>query len=198
MLRNQLSNMIIEAIDLGKKYGKNWIFRHLNFRIEPGSKIAITGKNGSGKSTLLQIISGYLTPSQGKVSYDDQDDPESCNIAYVGPYLELVEEFTLLEFLVFHSKFRVPNVQFEEMAQKASLPLDQLIGDFSTGMKQRVKLMTAFFFENDLIFFDEPTSNLDDEGFQWWNEELEKLSSTVLIASNQISEIKTCEKSISL
>jgi len=189
----------IKAEDIGKKYGKNWIFRHLNFEIKFGSKIAITGSNGSGKSTLLQIIGSYLTPSRGKIFYGNIDSSENANVTFVSPYSELIEEFTLYEFLRFHSNFRSPTLPFEEMAKKASLPLNQSIGDFSTGMKQRVKLLTAFFFENNLILFDEPTSNLDDEGFHWWEAETSQIvGKTVIIASNQKSEIDLCQQSIDL
>jgi len=189
----------IKAEDIGKKYGRNWVFRHLNFEIKFGSKVAITGSNGSGKSTLLQIIGGYLTPSRGKVSYDSIESLENSNVVFVSPYSELIEEFTLREFLSFHSNFRSPTLPFEEMAKRASLPIHQSIGDFSTGMKQRVKLLTAFFFENELILFDEPTSNLDEEGFHWWKVETNQISNrTVIIASNQKDEINLCQQSIDL
>lgn len=191
--------MNIIAEDIGKKYGKNWVFRHLNFEIEPGAKVAITGKNGSGKSTLLQIISGYLTPSHGIIKYEESESNEDLKIAFIGPYSELIEEFSLEEFLKFHSQFRNPLVSIKEMAERATLPLNKPISDFSTGMKQRVKLITAFFFENELIFFDEPTSNLDEEGFDWWKKEVSrKTDQTIILASNQSSEIEICSKSINL
>ena len=84
------------------------------------------------------------------------------------------------------------------MAERASLPLKKPISDFSTGMKQRAKLITAFFFENDLIFMDEPTSNLDEEGFLWWKEETMSLTKTILIASNDSREIDLCESKVEL
>ncbi len=184
--------------DLGKKFGKHWIFRHLDFEIETGSKTAIVGNNGSGKSTLLQIISGYLSPSEGKVSTDPTSLDE-LRIAYVGPYTEVIEEFRLEELLKFHAKFRTPNLSFEEMADRSSLPLSKDISEFSTGMKQRTQLALAFYYENDVILLDEPTSNLDEQGFQWWKKEIHlKTSEVVVIASNQREEIKECETTINL
>ena len=191
--------MKIVAEDVGKKFGKNWIFRHLNFEIEPGSCVAITGKNGSGKSTLLQLIGGYLSPSQGRCRYGAHDTLDLVSVAFVGPYTDLIEEFTLMEFLHFHAQFRNPKVPFQEMADRASLPLNKFIGDFSTGMKQRVKLITAFFFDNEIVFFDEPTANLDEEGSKWWAKEiLEIRSKIVVIASNQAHEISQCTSAINL
>lgn len=190
--------MNITGSDIGKKYGKNWIFRHLNFEIKEGTITAITGKNGSGKSTLLQIISGYLTPSNGKIVFEPSSI-EDTNICLLGPYTELIEEFTLEEFLAFHSKFREPLIDIKDMARKASLPLNKFIADFSTGMKQRVKLITAFFYENDLLLLDEPTSNLDEEGFDWWKNEIsQKTKETIVIASNQSNEIALGKNSINL
>lgn len=190
--------MNISAKDIGKKYGRNWIFRHLNFEIKEGTKTAITGKNGSGKSTLLQVISGYLTPSHGSIQFQSELAQEP-NITFLGPYSELIEEFTLAEFLKFHAQFRKPQVPFVEMADRASLPLKKFIGDFSTGMKQRAKLITAFFYENDFILLDEPTANLDEEGFTWWKEELlKKTEEAIVIASNQQNEIVICQKTINL
>ncbi len=194
------SSMIIAGEDIGKKFGKTWIFRHLDFQIKSGEPTVITGRNGAGKSTLLQIIAGYITPSHGKIVADGINMDESKHKSvFVGPYSEIIEEFTLQEFLTFHEKFRTPVCSIQEMADSASLPLNKMIGDFSTGMKQRTQLITAFFFENDAIFMDEPTSNLDDEGFSWWEKELKKLNSPlILLASNDKREIKCCVNDLNL
>ncbi len=192
--------MTIKGIDIGKKFGKNWVFRNLNFEVKADCMTAIVGKNGAGKSTLLQIISGYLTPSEGSVQIDNTSLEEAeIGITLIGPYTETVEEFTLREFLDFHQKFKQATISVDEMAQRASLPLDKQILDFSTGMKQRTKLITAFYFENDLILMDEPTSNLDEEGFQWWKNSLEFIENKlVVIASNDQKEIETCSNRLSL
>ncbi|MEM6734977.1 MAG: ATP-binding cassette domain-containing protein [Bacteroidota bacterium] len=191
--------MNIKAQDIGKKFGKTWIFRNLDFEIKSGEKVAITGKNGSGKSTLLQIISGYLTPSTGRISYGENETFESINATFIGPYMEIIEEFTLMELLQFHSRFKEPLIPLEEMSNRASIPLRKRISDFSTGMKQRAKLITAFFFESKLIFMDEPTSNLDAEGYDWWKKEINLISEkTTIIASNQKNEISISSHIINL
>jgi len=190
---------MLQANNIGKKYGKSWIFRKLSFDIKLDSTFGLTGKNGSGKSTLLQILSGYLTPTEGETYLNESKiDVEDLNAAYIGPYTEIIEEFTLKELLDFHSEFKTPNLSIEEMADRASLPLSKPISDFSTGMKQRTKLITAFFFEHDIIFMDEPASNLDYEGFQWWRTETTNLTKTILIASNDAREIELCESKVDL
>jgi len=191
--------MTISVQDIGKKYGRNWIFRHLSFEVEAGDQFALTGKNGSGKSTLLQIMAGYLTPSEGLVSVNDKKIEESFEISFIGPYTEIIEEFTLQEFLTFHANFKKPIISIQHMAERASLPLNRSIIEFSTGMKQRAKLITSFFFENDFIFMDEPTANLDKDGFRWWKAEIDHLKNkTILLASNIEGEKEIFEKSVSL
>ena len=191
--------MKIIGKNIGKKYGKNWVFRELNFQLEGQSKVAIIGKNGVGKSTLLQIISGYLTPTEGTIEMDRiKKGADQLTTIFIGPYTEIIEELTLGELLRFHCNFKNAKIDMKEMAERASLPLNKFISDFSTGMKQRVKLIIAFYFDNDLIFMDEPTSNLDQEGFDWWKSELLKMSNTILIASNDKEEISLCEQMIEL
>jgi ABC-type multidrug transport system ATPase subunit len=184
--------MEINGESLGKKFGKNWVFRNLNISIKKDDFIALKGPNGSGKSTLLQILSGYLSPSEGSVEYDGRplDTDNFKRINFTGPYIELPEEMTFDEFLMFHSTFRKKNLTNQEIADKAQLPLDKRILEFSTGMKQRVQLSTAFYFENEVIFMDEPTANLDEQGFEWWKEEMKsKIDVPIVLASNQQKEL---------
>ncbi|WP_420318385.1 ABC transporter ATP-binding protein [Ekhidna sp.] len=192
--------MILKGENIGKKFGRNWIFRDLNFQLNVGERIAIVGKNGAGKSTLLQIMAGFLTPSKGTVLVDEQSiDDSDIQISFIGPYTEIIEEFTLNEFLTFHNGFKKNIVSIEEMADSASLPLDKAISEFSTGMKQRTKLLTCFYFKNDIIFMDEPTSNLDEEGVRWWENGLSSLKNQlIIIASNDLHEISMCDKKINL
>lgn len=193
--------MEISVQGISKRFGKNWIFKDKNFTFSEGDRVAITGSNGSGKSTLLQILSGYLTPTRGAVFLNEKPiNEEDPKIGFVGPYMEIIEELTLHEFLTFHSTFKTARITFEEMAEKASLPLDRPISEFSTGMKQRTKLISIFYFENDLIFMDEPTSNLDSEGSEWWLKEVSELENKCIlfVASNQKWEIDACNKLINL
>jgi len=185
--------MTINAENIGKKFGKNWIFRDLDIEVSTGDFIALTGPNGSGKSTLLQILSGYLSPSEGTLLHDGENpDPDKFKlISFSSPYIEVPEEMTFEEFLQFHSTFRVQKMSTAEICQKSQLPRDKQIADFSTGMKQRVQLCTAFYFQNNAIFMDEPTSNLDEQGFDWWKKELDERDKNVplILASNQQREI---------
>src|SRR5688572_3710780 len=96
--------MKISLQNLGKRFNREWIFRHLNYQFISGRSYAITGPNGSGKSTLLQLISGASLVSEGSVSYEEIK-PEDIyrHVSISAPYLQLVEEMTLYELLNFHS-----------------------------------------------------------------------------------------------
>lgn len=193
--------MEITGKNLGKKFGRNWAFRNMDVHIYKDSSVAITGSNGSGKSTLLKILSGFLTPSEGEVNHNGiklgAEDHSLLN--FTAPYIELPEEMTFDEFLQFHSTFRCKLHSNDEIAKDASLPLHKRIGEFSTGMKQRVQLSTAFHFKNSALLMDEPTSNLDSQGFEWWKDSLACTPNfPVVLASNLEAEISVCDHIISL
>lgn len=194
--------MNISATGLGKKYNRQWIFRELNLEGTNGELIAITGHNGSGKSTLLKILSGFIAPSKGKIAYKQPSDDIQLHFSFVAPYLNLMEEFTLLEHLQFHEKFKKPTISFEEMIEKSGLTnaKNKLVKDFSSGMKQRLRLILAFFFEASVVFLDEPTSNLDQSGVDWYLSLLTNRSQNQLffVASNQPNEYHGANQIISI
>jgi len=184
---------------LGKRFNREWIFRNLSFEFSPGNTYAITGPNGSGKSTLLQVLWGQMPQSTGTIDYTDAGKsipPEEIysRLSIATPYLDLIEEFTLEEQIRFHFKLKPSRsgISVSEMMERMYLTnaSNKFIGNFSSGMRQRVKLALAFFTEADMIFLDEPGTNLDHRAFEWYLTELNALpvTATVFIASNQPSE----------
>lgn len=191
--------MRIVAEKLGKRFNREWIFRNLDFTFESGNTYAITGANGSGKSTLLQILWGQLPQSIGAVTYQSntKEIPITEIFQYVSmatPYMDLIDEFTLTEMVKFHFKFKKVrgNHSIDELVKLMELThaQDKLISNFSSGMKQRLKLALAFYSDTPLIFLDEPSTNLDKKSTQWYLENLSSLpkESLVFIASNQEHE----------
>ena len=197
--RNSDLNLVITVRGLGKRFNREWIFRNLDYTFQSGNIYAVTGPNGSGKSTLLQVLWGQLPQSKGelKYSYASREIPIDeifRHLTVATPYLDLIEEFTLSEHLRFHFKLKSSRNQMEEEEILDRLRLmhakDKPIANFSSGMKQRVKLGLAFFTKADLIFLDEPTTNLDQEATAWYHEHLQQLppGCAIFIASNQSSE----------
>ena len=198
------------ASDVGKKYRREWVFRHLDLNLtsQPsptGMAINYTfvGPNGSGKSTLLQLLSGALPTTEGTLTYVlngktvDSDD-WFRQVVIAAPYLELIEELTLSEMLTFHRQFKPfkENMPNEEAADRMLLrpAMHKEIKFFSSGMKQRVKLGLAFFSDVPLIILDEPTSNLDRQGTAWYHEQVRLLrpDQLLLIGSNDPAEYDFC------
>ena len=191
--------LIITVEDLSKRFNREWIFRHLNFEFHSGKTYAITGPNGSGKSTLLQVVWGQVPPTSGNIRYkkglsEISVDEIYRHIAIATPYMDLIDEFTLVEMLKFHFKLKklragvdldeLPGMMYLEDAREKQLM------NFSSGMKQRLKLAMAFYTDADMYFLDEPGTNLDRRAFGWYRSELEKLPDTriVFIASNNPEE----------
>jgi ABC-type multidrug transport system ATPase subunit len=197
--KNSDLNLVITVSGLGKRFNREWIFRNLDYTFQSGNIYAVTGPNGSGKSTLLQVLWGQLPQSKGELNYcyDNREIPVDeifKHLTVATPYLDLIEEFTLSEHLRFHFKLKPSRNQMEEEEILDRLRLmharDKPIANFSSGMKQRVKLGLAFFTKADLIFLDEPTTNLDQEATAWYHEQLQSLpqNCTIFIASNQTTE----------
>lgn len=193
---------------VSKKFQRNWIFRNITYTIEEGDCIAITGHNGSGKSTLLKIISTFIDPTTGRVTFIDNEENRireedvAMRISYAAPYVNLIEELTLKEKLEFHSAFKKNLLDLKDIARKAGLAAswNKPINVFSSGMKQRLKLALGFYFSSDILFLDEPTSNMDDEGVSWFKSELKGQigRKIILIASNQRYEYELAQREIKL
>ena len=200
--------MKIELQEIGRRYNQNWIFRNFNGRFESNTRYAILGSNGSGKSTFLKVLSGALTPSEGKIRFhakaEEIDiDKAYTQVSYAAPYIELLEEFTLDEMMDFHFRFKKMQYRFskEEILSFIGLKNARFreLRYFSSGMKQRVKLALACFADSPLVLLDEPASNLDSEGEQWYLDLVEKTweeNRILVVASNRKEEYGFCTQHI--
>lgn len=199
--------MQIKLTNTGKRYNREWIFRHFEHEFFAGKKYAITGSNGSGKSTLLQVIAGSLTHNEGTVEILFNGKPvaeENCfkYIAVAVPYLELIEEMTANEFLIFHHQFKTLVCSKEEILSVINLEkaANKQIRYYSSGMKQRLKLAQAFFCTTPVLLLDEPTTNLDADGIALYHKLITDYTSDklVIISSNDLQEYRFCEEVVSI
>ena len=200
----------IELKETGKKFNREWIFQSLSHQFKSGSKTVILGSNGSGKSTLLQVIASYLIPDKGSVSYYTdkelikQDDIRRF-ISIASPYLQLTEEFTLNDIIDHYRVFKPLLINESNKSIAAHFQLEQVlhkqIRHYSSGMKQRVKLGLAIASESPVLFLDEPLSNLDTNGLNWYQNMLSEftLHKTLIVCSNAIKEeYALCDNTINL
>ena len=200
--------MHITLNNVGKRFNREWIFRHCSYQFEPGRSYAITGSNGSGKSTLLQVVSGSLTHNEGTVTIkNSRQQPITSellytNIAIAAPYLELIEEMTAKEMLDFHARFKplINTVSIEEILKTVGLQtaVNKQIRYYSSGMKQRLKLAQAFFSNTPILLLDEPTTNLDADGTALYHHLISNYTKgkLVIISSNDKQEYEFCEEVI--
>ncbi|MEJ2883956.1 ABC transporter ATP-binding protein [Pedobacter sp. GR22-6] len=194
--------MTIKLDDIGRRFNQEWIFRGLNYQFESGGKYAVLGPNGSGKSTLLSVILGNLTPSAGHINYQlDKEVPVEQiykHVSFAAPYLDLIEEFTLQETIDFHFQFKqlYPGLSKRDVLAQLGLGSseDKPLKYFSSGMKQRTKLVLACCTADPLLLLDEPGSNLDAQGLAWYQELIAAFSEkkTVIVGSNQEFEYSFC------
>jgi ABC-type multidrug transport system ATPase subunit len=186
--------MKITLIDAGKRFNRDWIFRHLSYEFIPGNQYAIIGPNGSGKSTLLQSIAGAIAISEGAIHYAASAAPALAGpasssalmasspsspvrvphdqayrfLSLAAPYLSPIEEMTVTEFLDFHKIFKpfLPGLTTSDIIRTVGLEsaAHKQIRYYSSGMRQRVRLAQAFFSDTPVILLDEPCTNLDTDG----------------------------------
>ena len=211
--------MKISLTNAGKRFNRDWIFRNFTQEFTSGIAYAITGPNGSGKSTLLQVIGGAMMMSEGaaqytignresaignKTSQDVHVDKAFQYISIAAPYLELIEEMTLQEFLQFHSQFKpfLPGFHIKEIIAEIGLQAatHKQIRFYSSGMKQRVKLAQAIFSNVACILLDEPCTNLDAAGFALYHQLINKYCNDrlIIVSSNDEQEYSFCTEKISI
>lgn len=200
-------NIILQNI--GRRFNREWIFRGIDYAFENAGKYAVLGANGSGKSTLLQVLNGSLGPSEGTIQYFDSGKEIEAgdvfnSLSLAAPYLEVIEDFSLNEMIDFHFKFKRFKAGMDKNAVADILNLEgsrnKLIKYFSSGMKQRLKLALAFCADTPMLMLDEPTSNLDTQGIDWYLSLIEKFSEgrLTIVCSNQEHEYSFCDNRLSI
>ena len=202
--------MRINLTKLGKRYNREWVFRNVVYEFVAPKKYAITGPNGSGKSTLLQIISGGVIYNEGNIQYFGINNksiaPEKIYkyVSLSAPYLDLIEEMTLMEFLFFHQKMKgwLENITVQQIivALKLEDAAHKQIRYFSSGMKQRVKLAQAIFSMVPVVLLDEPLTNLDEAGINLYHSLISNFCADrmVIVSSNDPKEYSFCHEVIDI
>lgn len=201
--------MKILLSDAGKRYNREWIFRHLTYEFNTGTAYAITGNNGSGKSTLLQVIAGAVQHNEGSIDFlfDDKHIEAEQHHQYLSiaaPYLELPEEMTLAEVLTFHQSFKsfLPSVTVTSIIDELGLrhAADKQIRYYSSGMKQRVKLAQAIFSNVPVVLLDEPCTNLDADGIALYHRLMASycMNRLVIVSSNDEQEYNFCNEKLNM
>ena len=199
--------MKITLEHISKRFQRYWIFKDINYSFSAPQAYAILGPNGCGKSTLLRIIAGMQSASLGKVLFHNKDAavPASeifSKISFCAPGMEIVEELTLREFFDFHFSFKqpLPGLTIDKIIELCNLKnaLHKPIGDYSSGMKQRVKLAQSIFSDTPILLLDEPCTNLDQQGVEQYRDWVDTYAKNrlIIVASNDPREYFFCKDHI--
>jgi heme exporter protein A len=190
----------LKADHLFKRFGSRKVLNDLSFELQTGDAMAVVGPNGSGKSTLLMLLLAAGRPTRGAIEYslDGQtlDDSAVRSVtSLVSPYLNLYDTLTAEENLIFFAAVSGRTIQGKEInCLLARVGLEgrgpDLVGAYSSGMKQRLKYAVALLNKPAYLFLDEPTSNLDEDGKRIVAELIEEYrsQSIIVIATNEPEE----------
>jgi heme exporter protein A len=200
--------LTLQCVGLGKAFGRRWLFRRLSFTVPQGTGLVILGPNGSGKTTLLRLLCGLVQPTEGQVVWKCDEfelSPVKARplLGAVLPDCETYEELTAEENLRLVANLRgVSSESVSEWLERVGLAnaRNQLVREFSSGMKLRLKLAMALIHEPMALLLDEPTAMLDEQGRQLVAELVaeQKRKGIVVIATNDERDVGYGEQQVIL
>ena len=195
---------MIEVSHLTKKYGGHLAVDDVSFTVEDGQIYGLLGPNGAGKSTIMNILTGYLSATNGQVTVaghplpEEADEAKAC-VGYLPEQPPLYPEMTVGEYLNFAAELKkVPRAQRKEQVLRAARRtglekvLPRLIRSLSKGYKQRVGIAQALLGSPKIIILDEPTVGLDPAQVIEMRKLIRELGKahTVILSSHILSEVQ--------
>ena len=196
-----MTKISCEVRGLSQRFQHFYLFREISFSFQSGEIWMVKGNNGAGKSTLLKILTGAMEASAGEVVYYQNDKLLDANalwkvISLVAPYQELPEELSLKELIDFQIQMSGKKRSPESFLNLVSLfgmnaEMQKPLSVYSTGMKQKAKIILAIGEDRPILFLDEPTSNLDPVSFKkfWTLVSGMKKEKLIFTASNDEKEL---------
>ncbi len=204
-------DIVLETVNLGKKYGDRWAVRGLNLSVPRGEIFGFLGPNGAGKSTTIRMILSLITPSTGSVELFGLPLRENRGtvLSRVGGLVERADFYLYLsarrnlEIIADLNGGVSPSAIGEilETVGLASRAGDR-VKSYSHGMKQRLGLASALLGSPELVVLDEPTSGLDPHGIKEVRDLIARLAAerkvTVFLSSHLLSEIEQLATSMAI
>ncbi len=200
----------LTVTDLAKRFGPRRVFSDLALELTTGESLAVVGPNGSGKSTLLMTLLSLHRPTKGRIEYTQSDQRLEASrlrslTSFVSPYLNMYDQLTAEENLKFFATVAggsVTGKQIDALLAKVGLQGRgcDLVAEYSSGMKQRLKYAVALLKSPAFLFLDEPGANLDEEGGQLVAGIVEEYRSrcVIIVATNDRKESSLAERQLCL
>lgn len=201
---------MIYAKEVVVRFGQETVLDRISFKVEPGSKVAVTGLSGSGKSTLLHVLLGFVIPNSGEVNIvghplqQEQIQKIRSKVAWLPQELPLlldrVRDLLLLPFSFARNKALLPTEReiaevFEAFHLETSL-LNKSLQEISGGQKQRVALASCVLLKRPLLLLDEPTAALDAVTKQRVIDYLFSLPKLTILALSHDQELIRCAEQV--
>ena len=215
-----MNPLTLKCENLAHSFFGKILFKDLSFELSSGDSLAITGKNGSGKSTLIKIIANLLRPVRGKITLCSGESEVSgaseisgasevlrenfyIHAGMSAPYLNLYDELTGLENLEFFSSLKNgQDSNIDTLLKRADIydSRNKSVKNYSSGMKQRLKLCFALLNDPGVLLLDEPMTNLDTDGADFVRDiaSEQKARGILIIATNNPDEAALCSKKITI
>ncbi len=178
--------------NLGKRFGSRWLFRGLEFKLGSGDVLAVCGSNGSGKSTLIKVVAGLLSPTQGTIAMPPGEPRNLIGLCaldtFLYPHLNASEHIELFRQL------RNVTPSLDLLDQVGLGGVTTLVGQYSSGMRARLKLALAIQANPPILLLDEPTASLDQIGRDLVGSIVaqQRERGVCLIATNDPEDVRLC------
>ncbi len=201
---------MIEVKGLTKRYGSKCAVDNISFKVEKGEILGFLGPNGAGKSTTMNILTGYLSGTEGSAligEYDILENPIEAKrqIGYLPEQPPLYMDMTVKDYLSFMfdlKKIELPKTaHIKEVCEHVKITdvYNRIIKNLSKGYKQRVGLAQALLGNPDVLILDEPTVGLDPKQIIEIRNLIKSLGKkhTIILSSHILPEVQaTCERVI--
>ena len=194
---------MIEVKNLSKRYGENRALNHVNFSVGENTVVGFLGPNGAGKSTTMNIVTGYISASEGSVTvgdYNTLDNPNEAKklIGYMPEIPPLYVDMTVKEYLNFEYELKKVTLPREKHIREICALVritevyDRLIANLSKGYRQRVGLAQALIGNPPVLILDEPTVGLDPKQIIEVRNLIKNLGKnhTVILSSHILPEVQ--------
>jgi gliding motility-associated transport system ATP-binding protein len=202
---------MIEVENLTKRYGPTLAVKDVTFQVQKGEVLGFLGPNGAGKTTTMRILTGFLSPSEGKVrvaGFDVAETPLEAkrHTGYLPELPPVYPDMTVNEYLAFVGRIKglgrkELKSRIKEVAERCAVTdvRNRQIGKLSKGYRQRVGLAQALIHNPDVLILDEPTAGLDPKQIIETRELIRNLAGqhTVILSTHILPEVsKTCQRVI--